>query len=92
MIWSEPPYDYTSMKNIHMAEGDPKAGITEVGVDSPQGIESARKVGIACLSTGHRVCQKGGTGMTLQRGCILAAAFLCKALAPSQQHQGRVSV
>jgi hypothetical protein len=53
VIWSEPRYDYKSMKNIHMAEGDPKAGITEVGVDSPQGIESARKVGTACLSTGH---------------------------------------
>lgn len=53
LIWSEPPYDYKSMKNIHMAEGDPRAGITEVGVDSPQGIESARKVGTACLSTGH---------------------------------------
>ena len=44
LIWPEAPYDYKSMKEIHMAEGDPKAGITEVGIDSPQGIESARKV------------------------------------------------
>ena len=29
-----------------MAEGDPKAGITEDGIDSPQGIEKARKVQI----------------------------------------------
>ena len=27
-----------------MAEGDPRAGITETGIDSPQGIENARKV------------------------------------------------
>jgi hypothetical protein len=52
VIWPQPPYDYRSMKDIHMAEGDPRAGITESGVDSPQGIESARKVGIACPSTG----------------------------------------
>ena len=45
LIWpDEAPYDYKSMKEIHMAEGDPRAGITEVGIDSPQGIEKARKV------------------------------------------------
>ncbi|CAL5219522.1 g1369 [Coccomyxa viridis] len=44
LIWPGAPYDYKSMKEIHMAEGDPKAGITEVGIDSPEGIEKARKV------------------------------------------------
>ncbi len=44
LIWPEAPYDYKSMKNIHMAEGDPKVGITEVGIDSLEGIEKARKV------------------------------------------------
>ena len=51
LIWpDEAPYDYKSMKEIHMAEGDPRAGITEVGIDSPQGIEKARKV------TSHMEC------------------------------------
>ena len=44
LIFPQPPYDYKSMREIHMAEGDPRAGITETGIDSPQGIEAARKV------------------------------------------------
>ena len=44
LIFPQPPYDYKSMKEIHMAEGDPRAGITETGIDSAQGIENARKV------------------------------------------------
>ena len=52
LIWPGVPYDYKSMKDIHMAEGDPKAGITEVGIDSPEGIEKARKVG-PCTQSGR---------------------------------------
>ena len=44
LIFPQPPYDYKSMREIHMAEGDPRAGITGTGIDSPQGIEDARKV------------------------------------------------
>ncbi len=37
-------YDWESTRSIHMIEGDEAAGITESGVDSPAGIEVARKV------------------------------------------------
>lgn len=37
-------YDWSTTREIHIVEGDVKAGITESGVDSPQGIEVARKV------------------------------------------------
>lgn len=83
LIWSEPPYDYKSMKEIHMAEGDPKAGITEIGIDSPQGIEDARKVraamhfddGVLRLSRMGQVCMVRASSVTVKQ---MTEGWICQ--------------
>ena len=37
-------YDWSTTREIHMIEGDKAAGITDTGIDSAEGIETARKV------------------------------------------------
>ena len=74
LIFPQPPYDYKSMKEIHMAEGDPRAGITETGIDSPQGIEAARKVSrFQCL--GPSGACPGAGWLHHTRICTLAKAM-----------------